>query len=67
MPILPTLSPYAACRYAAAEKDCSVALALDGSYVKAYLRRGVTRACLGRREEAREGELGGAWPGEEGG
>ena len=23
----------------------------------------MARACLGRREEAREGELGGAWPG----
>ena len=23
----------------------------------------MARACLGRREEAREGELGGVWPG----
>ena len=27
------------------------------------VRRGVARACLGRRGEAREGESGGVWPG----
>ena len=43
-----------------------MALALNDSYVKAYLRRGVARACLGRREDAREGESGGAWVGEDG-
>lgn len=42
-------------RYAAAESDCSVALALDDGYVKAYLRRGTARTKLGKLKEAREG------------
>lgn len=42
-------------RYGAAEKDCSVALALDGGYVKAFLRRGTAREKLGRFKEAKQG------------
>ena len=40
------------CRYGAAEADCSQALSLDGSYTKAYLRRGAARFQLGRVQEA---------------
>ena len=43
-------------RYGAAERDCSVSLALDGSYVKAYLRRGTARMKLGRMTDARKGQ-----------
>ena len=42
-------------RYAAAESDCSMALALDDCYLKAYLRRGTARLRLGKTEEARKG------------
>ena len=42
-------------RYAAVEKDCNTALALDDSYMKAYLRRGVARRHLGNLSEAIEG------------
>lgn len=45
-------------RYAAAESDCSMALVLDDSYVKAYLRRGTARAKLGKLAEALEGKFG---------
>ena len=41
-------------RYGSAESDCSLALTLDGSYLKAFLRRGTARLKLGRPEEARE-------------
>jgi len=41
-------------RFAAAEKDCSLALALDDGYLKAYLRRGTARIRLGNLEEASE-------------
>ena len=40
------------CRYGAAEADCDQALALDPSYIKAYLRRGAARFQLGRVQEA---------------
>ena len=49
-------SHFACCRYAAAESDCSLAIALDDSYVKAYLRRGTARAKLGKLKEAKEGQ-----------
>ena len=39
-------------RYGAAEVDCNQALYLDGSYTKAYLRRGAARFQLGRIAEA---------------
>ena len=39
-------------RYGAAEADCNQALSLDGSYTKAYLRRGAARFQLGRVQEA---------------
>lgn len=39
-------------RYGAAEADCNQALSLDGSYTKAYLRRGAARFQLGRVLEA---------------
>jgi len=39
-------------RYGAAEADCNQALLLDGSYTKAYLRRGAARFQLGRIQEA---------------
>ncbi|XP_078342853.1 RNA polymerase II-associated protein 3-like isoform X2 [Oculina patagonica] len=39
-------------RYGAAEADCNQALSLDGSYTKAYLRRGAARFQLGRIQEA---------------
>ena len=43
------------CRYAAVEKDCNTALALEEDYVKAYLRRGVARRHLGKFSEAIQG------------
>lgn len=49
-------SHFACCRYAAAESDCSLAIALDDSYVKAYLRRGTARTKLGKLKEAKEGQ-----------
>ena len=48
-------------RYGAAEEDCSTALALDDSYVKAYLRRGAAREKMGKLEEAREGKSNESW------
>lgn len=39
-------------RYGAAEADCNQALYLDGSYTKAYLRRGAAHFQLGRITEA---------------
>ena len=39
-------------RYGAAEVDCNQAVSLDGSYTKAYLRRGAARFQLGRVQEA---------------
>ena len=41
-----------ALRYGAAEADCNQALSLDGSYTKAYLRRGAAWFQLGRVQEA---------------
>lgn len=41
-------------RYAEAEEDCSKAIALDGTYSKAFARRGTARAALGKLSEAKE-------------
>lgn len=43
-------------RYAEGERDCSAALMLDETNYKAHFRRGVCRAGLGKKEEAKEGE-----------
>ncbi|NXG73549.1 RPAP3 protein, partial [Baryphthengus martii] len=39
-------------RYEEAENDCTQALLLDGSYSKAFARRGAARVALGKLEEA---------------
>ena len=41
-------------RYAAAECDCTAALALDPGYVKVYARRGAARAAQDRLHDARD-------------
>ena len=38
--------------FAAAEVDCTVAIGLDSTYTKAYMRRGVARRELGKLEDA---------------
>lgn len=43
-------------RYAVAEADCNLALALDRGYVKAYARRGAARFALKKYEAALEGD-----------
>ena len=42
-------------RYGDAERDCSLALALDDTYVKAYFRRATARVKLGKLKEAKLG------------
>lgn len=42
-------------RFTEAEEDCSLALALDSSYVKAYYRRATARVKLGKLQEAKLG------------
>lgn len=44
------------CRYAVAESDCNLAIALDSNYFKAYARRGAARFALKKYESALEGE-----------
>lgn len=44
-------------RYAVAESDCNLAIALDRNYIKAYARRGAARFALHSLESALEGEL----------
>ncbi|XP_036376133.1 RNA polymerase II-associated protein 3 isoform X2 [Megalops cyprinoides] len=56
-PVLPTNR--ATCffrlkKYAVAESDCNLAIALDRSYTKAYARRGATRFALQKFESALE-------------
>ncbi|CAB1345916.1 unnamed protein product [Coregonus sp. 'balchen'] len=41
-------------RYVEAEEDCSKAIALDGTYSKAFARRGTARAALGLLKQAKE-------------
>lgn len=43
------------CSYAEAEKDCSLSLALDDSYVKAYYRRATARVKLQKQDDAKLG------------
>lgn len=42
-------------RYEEAEKDCTQAIFLDGSYSKAFARRGTARTFLGKLVEAKQG------------
>ena len=42
------------CRYGAAELDCTAAVAMDPTYVKAYSRRGTARLALRQFKEAKE-------------
>ncbi|KAI2665650.1 RNA polymerase II-associated protein 3 [Labeo rohita] len=56
-PVLPTNR--AACffrlkKFAVAESDCNLAIALDGKYVKAYVRRAAARVALNKQQEALE-------------
>ncbi|KAL1767606.1 RNA polymerase II-associated protein 3 [Sigmodon hispidus] len=56
-PVLPTNRASAYFRlkkYAVAESDCNLAIALSRSYTKAYARRGAARFALQKLEEARE-------------
>ncbi|TWW64474.1 RNA polymerase II-associated protein 3 [Takifugu flavidus] len=56
-PVLPTNRATAFFRlkkYAVAESDCNLAVVLDGSYVKAYARRGAARLALKKYEPALE-------------
>lgn len=48
--------PFLLCRYAVAESDCNLAIALDGNYFKAYARRGAARLALKKLESALEGK-----------
>lgn len=41
-------------RYGACEADCTLAIQLDGNYLKAYYRRALARIQLGKTEPARE-------------
>lgn len=41
-------------RYGACEADCTLAIQLDGNYLKAYYRRALARIQLGKVEQARE-------------
>ena len=49
------ISLVCSCSYGEAEKDCSLALALDDSYIKAYYRRATARVKLGKLEDAKLG------------
>ncbi|XP_008282686.1 RNA polymerase II-associated protein 3 [Stegastes partitus] len=56
-PVLPTnraTSFFRLKKYAVAESDCNLAIALDGKYVKAYARRGAARFALKKYESALE-------------
>jgi hypothetical protein len=43
-------------RYEEAERDCTQAIMLDGSYSKAFARRGTARTFLGKINEAKQGK-----------
>ncbi|MBN3300732.1 RNA polymerase II-associated protein 3 [Amia ocellicauda] len=56
-PVLPTNRATAFFRqkkYAVAESDCNLAIALDRNYIKAYARRGAARFALKKYESAQE-------------
>lgn len=56
-PVLPTnraASFFRLKKYAVAESDCNLAVALDANYVKAYARRGASRFALQKYESALE-------------
>ncbi|XP_044042426.1 RNA polymerase II-associated protein 3 [Siniperca chuatsi] len=56
-PVLPTNRATCFCRlkkYAVAESDCNLAIALDSNYFKAYARRGAARFALKKYESALE-------------
>uniref|UniRef100_H3CN74 RNA polymerase II-associated protein 3 n=1 Tax=Tetraodon nigroviridis TaxID=99883 RepID=H3CN74_TETNG len=56
-PVLPTnraTSFFRLKKYAVAESDCNLAIALDGKYMKAYARRGAARFALEKYESALE-------------
>ncbi|XP_061570331.1 RNA polymerase II-associated protein 3 [Cololabis saira] len=56
-PVLPTnraSSFFRLKKYAVAESDCNLAIALDSNYFKAYARRGATRLALKKHESAAE-------------
>ncbi|XP_023121888.1 RNA polymerase II-associated protein 3 [Amphiprion ocellaris] len=56
-PVLPTnraTSFFRLKKYAVAESDCNLAIALDGNYVKAFARRGAARVALKKYESALE-------------
>uniref|UniRef100_A0A8C7YQ01 RNA polymerase II-associated protein 3 n=1 Tax=Oryzias sinensis TaxID=183150 RepID=A0A8C7YQ01_9TELE len=62
-PVLPTNRASAFFRlkkFAVAESDCNLAIALDGRYVKAYCRRGAARFALKKYQPALEGRGGGS-------
>lgn len=43
------------CRFAVAESDCNLAIALNRRYTKAYARRGAARFALQKLEDAKKG------------
>ena len=43
---------YVCFRYGAAEADCNLAISLDETYAKAYLRRAAARSHLGKLQES---------------
>lgn len=43
------------CRYAVAESDCNLSIALDSKYIKAFARRGAARFALKNYQSALEG------------
>ncbi|KAK1906587.1 RNA polymerase II-associated protein 3 [Dissostichus eleginoides] len=56
-PVLPTnraTSFFRLKKYAVAESDCNLAIALDSNYFRAYARRGAARAALKKYESALE-------------
>ncbi|KAF3826309.1 hypothetical protein GH733_006423, partial [Mirounga leonina] len=53
-PVLPTNRASAYFRFAVAESDCNLAIALNRSYTKAYARRGAARFALQKLEDAKK-------------
>lgn len=44
-------------RFAVAESDCNLAIALNRNYAKAYARRGAARFALQKLEDAKKGRV----------